>query len=137
MDPLTHMVESVVAHHDGQQVVDTANYLMDGFAKLRTRQEPRLHAELMRAIQTIPSDTMTRVVRELTSSARVLLTAANRQASRTAVGFPHTPPELLGGGYRHSSHRHSSHRHYMRCPAHAHARNHARRRRRAGWGRCA
>ena len=63
MDPLQHMVESVVAHHDGQEVVDTANYLMDGFAQLRTRQEPRLHAELMRAIQTIPSDTMTRVVR--------------------------------------------------------------------------
>jgi hypothetical protein len=65
MDPLTHMVESVVAQHDGQEVVDTANYLMDGFAKLRTRQEPRLHAELVRAIQTIPSDTMTRVVRAM------------------------------------------------------------------------
>ena len=62
MEPLTAMVETVVAHHDGQEVVDMANYLMDGFQKLKTRQEPRLHAELMRAIQKCAPDTMTRVV---------------------------------------------------------------------------
>eukprot|EP00959_Pyramimonas_sp_CCMP1952_P038395 803241-Pyramimonas_sp.AAC.1 len=61
---LTMMLETVVTERDGEEVVLSANTLMDGFKQLGMDGsfEPRLHAELMRFIRDMDPGLLLKVI---------------------------------------------------------------------------
>jgi len=71
---LVRMLETVVTQRDGEEVVLTANTLMDGFKQLGASFEPRLHAELMRFIQEMNPELLLKVVRFLNLTSALLNT---------------------------------------------------------------
>ncbi len=58
-----NLLGDVLRNQAGGQVLDAVEKLRKGFIKLRKDDDPRLRAELMRFIDTLPADVVTHVVR--------------------------------------------------------------------------